>query len=41
MCVHAVKAGVEDMIRTTVAVRGFSSEVGKTTLVCEVARGRR
>ena len=38
MCIHALKAGVEDMIRTTVAIGGFSSEVGKTTLVCELLR---
>ncbi len=30
--------GVEGMIRKTVAVGGFSSEVGKTTLVCELLR---
>ena len=38
MCIHAFKAGVGGMIRTTVAVGGFSSEVGKTTLVCELLR---
>src|ERR671933_374898 len=38
MCIHAGKAGVEGMIRTTVAIGGFSSEVGKTTLVCELLR---
>jgi molybdopterin-guanine dinucleotide biosynthesis protein len=30
--------GLEGMIRKTVAVGGFSSEVGKTTLVCELLR---
>ena len=38
MCSHGLKAGVEGMIRTTVAIGGFSSEVGKTTLVCELLR---
>src|SRR5205807_7771959 len=32
------KTDVEDMTRTTVAIGGFSSEVGKTTLLCELLR---
>src|ERR687886_77603 len=38
MCSHGLKAGVGGMIRTTVAIGGFSSEGGKTTLVCELLR---
>ena len=30
--------GIEGMMRTIVAVGGFSSEVGKTTLLCELLR---
>src|SRR5437868_5336044 len=29
---------MEDLFRTTVAIGGFSSEVGKTTLLCELLR---
>ena len=38
MCIRPLKVGVEDMGRTTVAIGGFSSEVGKTTLLCELLR---
>jgi molybdopterin-guanine dinucleotide biosynthesis protein len=38
MCIHPLKVGVKDMGRTTVAIGGFSSEVGKTTLLCELLR---
>jgi len=38
MCIYPLKVSVEDMDRTTVAIGGFSSEVGKTTLLCELLR---
>jgi len=38
MSVNSLKVGVEEMVRTTVAIGGFSSEVGKTTLLCELLR---
>ena len=36
--IYTLKATVKDMIRTAVAVGGFSSNAGKTTLVCELLR---